>query len=157
MHFIIVFSLALLLAAGACGLWFSFLFNMSSKLKTVILPVCATALALGIIGLVSMSHAINNAEITKTTEDVYDIDKLTTSTVYYTNDDDQIAMPLSESYISVEQSSNQHNIVIKTTEYRTVNWLINFEHVSADYVVYLDEYTYTRYQNKNVIYERGSN
>lgn len=158
MHFLIIMILAILLSFGGCGLMFCGLCADKHEYKKTIAWISFAVLIVGIIGFASMNNAIKNTEVSNTTEEIYDIDKLTTGQVYFTNkDDNNIGISLAESYIEVKQSDRDiDNVVVKTTEDKVVNWLIDFEYSSAKYEVLLDADVYARYKNNNILFERSS-
>lgn len=158
MHFLIIMILAILLSFGGCGLMFCGLCTDKHKYKKTIAWISFFVLIVGIIGFASMNNAIKNTEVSNTTEEVYDIDKLTTGQVYFTNkDENNIGISLAESYIEVKQSDRDiNNVVVKTTEDKVVNWLIDFEYSSAKYEVLLDADVYERYKNNNILFERST-
>jgi hypothetical protein len=95
--------------------------------------------------------------VSNVVEQVYPIDKLTTGQVLFTRDDDQIGMSLGESYVKVKQAEDdQVNIVVKITETKNVDWLIDFEFETYRYDVILDSNVYARYLNNNILFERST-
>jgi Flp pilus assembly protein CpaB len=157
MHVIIVFVLALLLSFGGCGLMFCGLWQKKCKQRLVLAWISFAILVIGIVCFSFMNHAIKNTEVSNVVEQVYPIDKLTTGQVLFTRDDDQIGMSLSESYVKVKQAEDdQVNIVVKITETKNVDWLIDFEFETYRYDVILDSNVYARYLNNNILFERSN-
>jgi hypothetical protein len=157
MHVIIVFVLALLLSFGGCGLMFCGLWQKKCKQRLVLAWISFAILVIGIVCFSFMNHAIKNTEVSNVVEQVYPIDKLTTGQVLFTRDDDQIGMSLGESYVKVKQAEDdQVNIVVKITETKNVDWLIDFEFKTYRYDVILDSNVYARYLNNNILFERSA-
>lgn len=157
MYVIIVFVLALLLSLGGCGLMFCGLWQKRCKKQLILAWISFAILVIGIICFSFMNNAIKNTEVSNIVEQSYPIDKLTTGQVFFTRDDDQIGMSLSESYVKVKQAEDdQVNVVVKITETKNVDWLIDFEHSSTKYEVLLDDDTYKRYKNNDILFERST-
>ena len=134
-----------------CGLW-----QKKCTQRLVLAWISFAILVIGIVCLSFMNHAIKNTEVSNVVEQVYQIDKLTTGQVIFTRDD-QIGMSLSESYVKVKQAEDdQVNIVVKITETKNVDWLIDFEFETYRYDVILDSNVYTRYLNNNILFERST-
>ena len=157
MHIIILFVLAFLLSLGSCGLMFCGLWQNKCKKRLVLAWISFAILVIGIVCLSFMNHSIKNTEVSNVVEQVYQIDKLTTGQVFFTSDDNQTGMSLSESYVKVKQAEDdQVNIIVKITETKNVDWIIDFEVETYRYDVILDSNVYARYLNNNILFERST-
>lgn len=156
-HFWILFIVSLICAAGGTGLMACALATLPKKLNRIMVVVCLCLFAVGLAGLISINSAVKHANITNTDTVEYEISKLTTNTVFFNVDDDVKSWSLDDTnYIVVKKASDEYsNVVVKTTNDKDVDWLINFKTQSTKYVVYLDSELYEKYKNPNVLYEKG--
>lgn len=155
-HFLILFIVALICAAGGTGLMACAMATLPKKLNRIMVVVCLCLFAVGLVGLISINNAAEHANITNTDTVEYEISKLTTSAVFFEKDGESTAMQFTNDYITVSEASDKYsNVVIKTISDKDVDWLINFKTQSTKYVVYLDSELYEKYKNPTVLYEKG--
>jgi hypothetical protein len=156
-HFLILFIVALICAAGGTGLMACALAILPKKLNRIMVIVCLCLFAVGLAGLISINMSVDRADLTKTETNVYDISKLTTSTVFFEVEDEIKSWSLDDtSYVSVKEATDEYsNVVVKTTTDKDVDWLFDFKTQSTKYVVYLDSELYAKYKNPTVLYEKG--
>ena len=155
-HFWIVFVLALICAAGGTGLMACSISTLPKKANKIMIFVCLGILVIGIAGFISMSSAINKTEISKSEEMVYEISKVTTNDCVFENDNGtDTLISFAEHYVTVNEATEEYsNVVVKSTTYKNVDWIIDFETESSTFAVYLDSDVYNRYKNPNTLYER---
>lgn len=156
-HFVLLFIVACICAAGITGLMHCLISNLPKKPKHIMTVVSTVFFVIGLTGLISINMAVDRADLTNTETNVYDISKLTTSTVFFEVEDKIKSWSLDDtSYISVKEATDEYsNVVVKTTTDKDVDWLFDFKTQSTKYVVYLDTNTYAKYKNPTVLYERG--
>lgn len=155
-HFFILFIVALICAAGGTGLMACAMATLPKKLNRIMVVVCLCLFAVGLAGLISINSAVRHAYITNTDTVEYEISKVTTSAVFFEKDGESTAMQFSNDYITVSEASDEYsNVVVKITNDKDVDWLINFKTQSTKYVVYLDSELYAKYNNPTVLYEKG--
>ena len=155
-HFLILFIVALICAAGGTGLMACALATLPKKLNRIMVVVCLCLFAVGLAGLISINSSVKHANITNTDTVEYEISKVTTSAVFFEKDGESTAMQFSNDYITVSEASDDYsNVVVKTISDKDVDWLINFKTQSTKYVVYLDSELYAKYKNPTVLYEKG--
>ena len=155
-HFFILFIVALICAAGGTGLMACAMATLPKKLNRIMVVVCLCLFAIGLAGLISINSAVKHANITNTDTVVYEISKVTTSAVFFEKEGESTAMQFTNDYITVSEASDEYsNVVVKTTNDKDVDWLIDFKTQSTKYVVYLDSGLYAKYKNPTVLYEKG--
>lgn len=155
-HFLILFIVALICAAGGTGLMACALATLPKKLNRIMIVVCLCLFAVGLAGLISINHSVKHADITNIDTIEYEISKVTTSAVFFEKDGESTEMQFVNDYITVSEASDEYsNVVVKTTSDKDVNWLIDFKTQSTKYVVYLDSELYAKYKNPTVLYEKG--
>lgn len=155
-HFLILFIVALICAAGGTGLMACALATLPKKLNRIMVVVCLCLFAVGLAGLISINSSVKHANITNTDTIEYEISKVTTSAVFFEKDGESTAMQFSNDYITVSEASDEYsNVVIKTISDKDVDWLIDFKTQSVKYVLYLDSELYAKYKNPTVLYEKG--
>ena len=155
-HFLILFIVALICAAGGTGLMACAMATLPKKLNRIMVVVCLCLFAVGLVGLISINNAVNRANITNADTVKYEISKLTTSAVFFEKDGESTAMQFTNDYITVSEASDEYsNVVVKTISDKDVDWLIDFKTQSTKYIVYLDSELYEKYKNPTVLYEKG--
>ncbi len=156
-HFLILFIVSLICAAGGSGLMACLISTLPKKANRIIAIVSAVLFVVGLTGVISINKSVDRADVTNTENAIYDISKLTTSTVFFETDGEIKSWSLNDAtYISVKEATDEYsNVVVQTTNDKDVDWLIDFKTQSTKYVVYLDANTYAKYKNPTVLYEKG--
>lgn len=109
---------------------------------------------IGIVVIVSLSICLDIGEHlnTKIAYTKYDIDKIDLTTVYFNNE----WVNLNSDYLTIEQPDDTYtNYIVKESESYEICYIINNLKITHNtYHLYLDEDTYNRLKDKDMIYKR---
>ena len=158
-NFIIVFAVMFGLMVG--GFMFSILafspnWYKTKRAKGIHLICCFVAFIIGVIMFVTMFNS--PVETVNVESDSYNIEKMTSNTVRYIKNDEEVFIYFNGDYTySIEKANDQYeNVVVEEKTNYVRHWWRDLNYAHVKYIVYLDDEAWNKYQSNGVIIDNSA-